>query len=125
MRARPANDVTPPISTGAPAPRAPMVPTPLLCTIWVVQTGKYCTLCLPYSRKIWRALYLANWLFRSIGDIKFGDSLSARDVFNRRMLRLINGCEHLLELQLTCKRNEIEALKSKKSKDVFEVESGV
>jgi len=37
-----------------------------------------------------------NWLFQSIGDFKFGDS---------------------------CKRNEIEVLKSKKSMDVFEEES--
>jgi len=34
-----------------------------------------------YSRKIWRALYLANWLFRSIGDFKFGDSPTTRDAF--------------------------------------------
>jgi len=66
-----------------------------------------------------------NWLFRSIGDFKFGDSLTARDVFNMHALRLIDGCEHLLELQLTCKHNEIEVLKSKKSMDVFEVESCV
>ena len=75
-----------------------------------------------YGGKIWRALYLANSLFRSIGDFKFGDSPTARNVFNRHMPRLINGCEHLLELQLTYKHNEIEVLKSKKSMDVFEVE---
>ena len=76
-----------------------------------------------YSRKIWRALYLANWLFRSSGDFKFGDSPTARDAFNRRTPRLIDGCERLLELQLTSV-NEIEVLKSKKSMDVF-VESCV
>ena len=65
---------------------------------------------------------MANWLFRSIGDFKFGNSLTARNVFNRRTLRLIDSCEHSLELQLTCKCNEIEVLKNKKSMDVFEVE---
>jgi len=65
-----------------------------------------------YGGKIWRALYLANWLFRSIGDFKFGDSLTARDVFNGRTLRLIDGCERLLELQLTS-INEIKMLKGK------------
>ena len=66
-----------------------------------------------------------NWLFWSIGDFKFGNSLTARDVFNRSTPRLIDGCEGLLELQLTCKHNEIEVLKSKKSMHVFEVESCV
>jgi len=45
--------------------------------------------------------------------------------FNRHTLRIINGCKRSLELQLACKRNEIEVLKSKKSKDIFEVESCV
>ena len=53
---------------------------------------------------------MANWLFRSIGDFKFGNSLTARDVFNRHMSRLTDGCEHLLELQLTSV-NEIKDLK--------------
>jgi len=72
------------------------------------------------SRKNWQALYLANWLFWSIDNFKFGDSLAACDVSNKCTLRLIDGFEHLLELQLT-----IEVLKtSKKSIDVF-VESCV
>jgi len=39
-------------------------------------------------------------------------------------VRLIDGCERLLELQLAS-ANEIEVLKSKKGMDVFEVESCV
>ena len=62
--------------------------------------------------------HLVNWLFWSIGDFKFGNSLATHDVFNRRTLRLIDRCEHLLELQLTTV-NEIEMLKSKKSMDAF------
>ena len=53
------------------------------------------------------------------------------DVFNMRMLRLTNGCglglsEHLLETAAGKRTvNEIEELKSKKSMDVFKVESCV
>ena len=35
---------------------------------------------------------LAVW---SIGDLKFRDSPTARDVFNRRTPRLIDGCQRL------------------------------
>ena len=68
---------------------------------------------------------MANWLFRSIGDFKFTDSPTARDVFNRCTLRLIDGCERLLELQLTCKHKQDQSVEKYESMDVFEVESCV
>ena len=37
---------------------------------------------------------------------ELADSPIVRDVFNRRTPRLIDGCERLLELQLTCKRKQ-------------------
>jgi len=75
--------------------------------------GKEC-FCIPYSGKIWWALYLANWLFRSIGDFNL--------VIHDRT-RCFDGCglgpsEHLLES--TADKRKREVLKSKKSMDVFE-----
>ena len=52
--------------------------------------------------------------FGLLAIFKFGDSPTAHHVSNRRTPRLISGCEHLLELQLTCKCNEIEVLKVRK-----------
>jgi len=97
-----------------------LIAAALLMSTLYVEVQVY-SIQIPYSGKTWWALYLANWLFRSIGDFKFGDSPTAHDVFN---VRLIDGCERLLELQLAS-ANEIEVLKSKKGMDVFEVESCV
>ena len=103
----------PPMSLGSPLLAVVVVrlliAAALLMSTLYVEVQVYSTQIL-YSGEIWRAFYLANWLFRSIGDFKFGDSLTAHDVFN---MRLIDGCERLLELQLTS-ANEIEVLKSKK-----------
>jgi len=51
-----------------------------------------------------------NWLFWSITDFKFGNSPTACNVYNRHTLKLTEGCERLLEIQLTSV-NKIEVLK--------------